>query len=183
MSKTTWCLAILAAAALCSGQTSSSGSSTSGAGSTTGTASAQQQSAGRLAGTGTARRNAAATSETFGTDVADDLLFQLAGGMESRNARKTLAAFDPAKFVDYGRFSDQVNAWFRDHTSFRVYYKVKQAMSEDGRGVALVDFQFEATPAMEGTAPVRRHQQMRFTFERGAKGWKIVEFSPRNLFS
>src|SRR3954469_2100934 len=163
-------------------QTSSGGSSTTGAAASTGTASSQQQSPGRLAGPGAARKNAAATSETFTADVADDLMFQLAGGMQSRNARKTLAAFDPARLADYQRFSDQMNAWFRDHTSFRVYYKVKQAMTEEGRGVALVDLEYEAMPEVEGIAPVRRHEQVRFTCERGAKGWKIVEFSPRNLF-
>jgi len=131
--------------------------------------------------------NAAATSETFTTAVANDLLFQLAEGMESRNARMSLGAFDAGKLPGYNRFSDQMNAWFREYTSFTVYYKLKQVSSEGerdgGRGVAIVDFEYEATPSAEGRSPVRRHEQMRFTFERGAKGWKIVEFSPRSLFS
>jgi|GEM_PF-6505641 len=131
--------------------------------------------------------NAAATSTTFTTAVADDLLFQLAEGMESRNARRSLGAFDAEKLSGYNRFSDQMNAWFREYTSFRVYYKLKQVSlereGEGGRGVALLDFEYEATPSAEGTSPLRRHQQVRFSFERGAKGWKIVEFSPRSLFS
>ncbi|MDP9268982.1 MAG: hypothetical protein M3P27_11755 [Acidobacteriota bacterium] len=131
--------------------------------------------------------NAAATSPTFTTAVANDLLFQLAEGMESRNARMSLGAFDAAKLAGYNRFADQMNAWFREYTSFRVYYKLKQTLTEGGteggRGVAIVDFEYEATPSADGSSPVRRHEQMRFSFERGAKGWKIVEFSPRNLFS
>ena len=139
--------------------------------------------------------NAAATSEVFTTAVANDLLFQLAQGMESRNARLALGAFDAAKLSGYSRLSDQMDACFRQYTSFRVYYKLKQVSAEvaaegeqaaeanGARGVALVDFEYEATPSAPGAAPLRRHQQMRFSFARGPKGWKIVEFSPRGLFS
>jgi len=147
------------------------------------------QSSASAPGASTARTpsHAAATSETFTTAVADDLLFQVAEGMESRNARRSLGAFDAEKLSGYSRFSDQMNAWFREYTSFRVYYKLKQVFSEpdgqSGRGVALVDFEYEATPSAEGASPLRRHQQVRFSFARGAKGWKIVEFSPRSLFS
>ncbi|MBI2678925.1 MAG: hypothetical protein HYX28_09095 [Candidatus Koribacter versatilis] len=126
---------------------------------------------------------AAASSETFTAAVANDLLNQFARGMEGRNSRMTLGAFDAAKFPEYERFSAQVSAWFREMSGFRVYYKVKQASMEDARGVAMVEFEYEATPSAEGESPVRRHEQMRFAFERGAKGWKIVELSPRNLFS
>lgn len=125
--------------------------------------------------------NAAATSATFTDAVANDLLDQLARGMEARNARQALGAFDAAKLAGYGRFSDQLNAWFRDHTGFKVYYKLRQVAVEDGRGVALVDFDYEATT--EDGPPVRRHAQLRLTCERGAKGWKITDFTPRDLFS
>jgi hypothetical protein len=127
--------------------------------------------------------NAAATSETFTPAVANDLLFQLADGMESRNPRLTLAPFDAARLSDYGRFSGQVSAWLRDHSSFRVYYKLRQVSVEGSHGIALVDFQYEAQPTSESMPPVRRHEQMRFTIERGPKGWKIVDVSPRAFFS
>lgn len=128
-------------------------------------------------------RHAAATSTSFTTAVANDLLFQLADGMESRNPRLTLAAFDPGKFAGYSRFSDQVSAWLREHAGFRVYYKLRQAAVEGERGIALVDFAYETQPFNPGAAPVRRHEQLRFTFERGAHGWKIVDVSPRSFFS
>jgi len=150
----------------------------------TGSSPAGGQSSQGATGAVTAQRtNAAATSETFTDAVADDLLFQLADGMESRNPRLTLGAFDPAKVAGYERFSGQVGAWLRDHSSFRVYYKLRQTSFDSGRGSALVDFQYEAQPRTEGALPVRRHEQLRFTFERGARGWKIVDVSPRNFFS
>ena len=145
--------------------------------------SAAQQSAPPPATTNARPASVAATSVTFTGAVANELLYQFAQGMESRNARMTLGALDGTKFSGYQRFSEQVNAWFREMSGCRVYYKLKQATTEDGRGVALVDFEYEATPTAEGSSPVRRHEQMRFTFERSAKGWKIVDFSPRNLFS
>ena len=125
---------------------------------------------------------AAATAETFSDAVANDLLLQVAGGMEARNSRQMLGAFDP-KLENYNAFVNQIQAWFRDNGSFRAYYKLRQASVDDGRGVALVDFEYEVTPREEDTPPVRRHAQMRFTFERGAKGWKIVDFTPRSFFS
>ena len=127
--------------------------------------------------------NAAATSETFSAAVANDLLFQLAEGMESRNSRMALGAFDAGKVSGYQRFADQMDAWFHQNSGFRVYYKVKQTSTEDARGIALVEFEYEATPSAEGTSPLRRHTQVRFIFERGLKGWKIVDFTPRSLFS
>lgn len=126
---------------------------------------------------------AAATSETFSSAVASDLLEQIAQGMQSRNSRQVLGAFDSARFPGYDAFARQLGAYFRDNTSFRVYYKVQEATTEDARGVAVVDFEFEATPAMETDPPVRHRARTRFTFERGPKGWKITDFNPRSLFS
>jgi len=130
-----------------------------------------------------ANTTAAASSEAFTASVANDLLYRLADGMESRNARLTLAVFDAGKFADYAQFSRQVNAWMRDNSSFRVYYKLRQVTADGARGTALVDFAYEAQPVTEGAQPVRRHEQLRLTFERGAHGWKIVDVSPRTFFS
>ena len=126
---------------------------------------------------------AAANSPDFSSAVASDLLGQVAQGMQSRNSRQVLGAFDSARFSGYDAFSRQLGAYFRDNTSFRVYYKVQEATTEGGQGIAVVDFEFEATPAMEQDPPVRRHARTRFTFERGPKGWKITDFNPRSLFS
>jgi hypothetical protein len=177
-------LAVALVVSLWTAAQTSSGSSTTGAGSSTGSSGTPSQpQSGALTGPGTVQHNVAATSETFTTAVANDLLDQLSQGMQSRNARRTLGAFDAAKLSGYQQFSGQVNAAFRQNSSFRVYYKLKQATAEDAHGVAQVEFEYEATSSVDGASPTRRHLQMSFTFERGAKGWKIVEFSPRNLFS
>lgn len=170
-------IALFALAAAALAQTSSSG-----AGGATGTGS-QPPPASTPGSANAARTSPATTSQDFTGAVANDLLFRLADGMESRNPRLTLGVFDPARLSDYGRFSAQVNAWLRDHSSFRVYYKVRQTSVEDGRGIALVDFAYEAQPVTEGATPVRRHEQLRFAFERGRRGWKIVDVSPRAFFS
>ena len=130
-----------------------------------------------------ANSSAATQSEAFTASVANDLLYQLADGMESRNSRLTLSVFDSAKLADYSQFSRQVSAWMRDHSSFRVYYKLRQVTADGARGTALVDFAYEAQPVTENAQPVRRHEQLRLTFERGAHGWKIVDVSPRAFFS
>ena len=125
---------------------------------------------------------AAATSDAFTDAVANDLLLQVAGAMEARNTRQLLAAFD-SKMEGYGVFANHMQAWFHDNTAFKAYYKLRQTSLDDGRGVAVVDFEYELTPREEDQPPIRRHAQMRFTFERGPKGWKISDFSPRSFFS
>ncbi len=125
---------------------------------------------------------AAATSETFTDAVADDLLSQIATSMAARNARGMLAAFDP-QMDGYSVFADHLSVWFHDNTSFKAYYKLRQTAVDGDRGIAVADFEYEVAPREEDQPPVRRHAQLRFTFARGAKGWKITDFTPRNFFS
>src|SRR4051812_2039077 len=103
-------IAAMLVAAAGAGQTSGTPSGSSSGNASTGTA-GQQPSAAVPASATAARGNAAATSETFTAAVANDLLFQFTEGMESRNSRRALAAFDREKLADYGRFSSQVTAW------------------------------------------------------------------------
>src|SRR4051794_19860546 len=153
-------------------QTSGTPSGSSSGNASTATA-GQQPSAAVPASATAARRNSAATSETFTAAVANDLLFQFTEGMESRNSRRVLAAFDREKLADYGHFSSQVTAWLRDNSSFRVYYKVRQTSLDGARGMATVDFEYEAQPMTEGTSPLRRRRHVRFRFERRAQGRQI----------
>ena len=46
----------------------------------------------------------------------------------------------------------------------------------------LVDWEMEELPKGSGS-PQRRNGQIKFEMERGRKGWKITDFTPRGLFS
>jgi len=125
----------------------------------------------------------ALNAEAFSTAVANRVLNHLRDGLEGHTPRRMLAAFDADKMDGYLEFRDQIQAFFNRYESFRVYFRIVQSAGEGGKGVALVDIQLEAVPLSTISPPVRRNGQVRFELERGRKGWKIVDFNPRNFFS
>jgi hypothetical protein len=79
-------------------------------------------------------------------------------------------------------FQDQIEAYFTRYESFRVTLHILQTSEENNRGVILAAFQLENEPRGGGRIS-RREGQLRFELERGPKGWKIVDFTPRGFFS
>ncbi len=126
----------------------------------------------------------ASDSAVFSETAANPVLADMREGLEGHSQRQMLSAFDGDKMDGYLSFEDQVQALFQKYESFRVHYRILQSSIEGARGVVLVDMQMEELPPREGTAaPVRKDAQMRFELERGRKGWKIVDFRPREFFS
>lgn len=118
----------------------------------------------------------------FSDAVVNSVLHDMRDGLEGRSQRLFLGAFDPDKMDGYLSFEDQIQSFFDRHESFRMHYRISQTAVEGGRGVALVDVDMEQIPR-GGVAPQRRRTQMRFELERGRKGWKVVDFRPREFFS
>lgn len=121
-------------------------------------------------------------TEVFSTAVANTVLGDLRGGLEGHSQRLMLSAFDQDKMEGYLTFDNQIAAMFAKYDSFRVHYRITQSNIEGAKGVVLVDFEMEEMPR-SGGAPQRRQGQVRFEMERGRKGWKIVDFTPRGFFS
>jgi len=122
-------------------------------------------------------------SETFSAAIADALMSRLAQGLVRRNPRMFLSAFEPGRMTEYGLFAERVSATFEQNESFRVYYHVLEAAQQEGRGKARVEVQLERTSRNSGAVPVRKRGQVRIECGRGAKGWRIVELSPRDFFT
>ena len=121
-------------------------------------------------------------AEVFSTAVANSVLNDLRDGLEGHTQRLMLSAFDADKMDGYLEFEDQIEAFFNKYIAFTVWFKIAQTSIDGPKGIVLVDIQLEENP--RGAAPpVRKNGQMRFELERGKKGWKIVDFSPRNFFS
>lgn len=120
---------------------------------------------------------------SFSDAVAQDVLQQLADGLEGHSERLMLSAFDDNKMDGYLNFEDQIEAFFQRYDSFRVHFRIAQATTEGDKGVVLVDIEMEEIPRSGNAQPVRKRDQMRFEMERGKKGWKIVDLRPRNFFS
>lgn len=122
-------------------------------------------------------------TEVFSTAVANSVLNDLRDGLEGHTQRLMLSAFDADKMDGYLQFEDQIEAFFNKYTSFNVYFRIAQSATEGPKGIVLVDIQLEEIPRGNASPPIRKNGQMRFELERGKKGWKIVDFNPRNFFS
>ena len=122
-------------------------------------------------------------TEVFSTAVANSVLNDIRDGLEGHTQRLMLSAFDADKMDGYLQFEDQIEAFFNKYSTFSVYFRIAQTATDGPKGIALVDIQLEEIPRGSASPPIRKNGQMRFELERGKKGWKIVDFSPRNFFS
>jgi hypothetical protein len=121
-------------------------------------------------------------TEVFSQAVANDVLGQVRDGLEGHSRRLMLGAFDQDKMDGYLSFEDQIEALFNRIDAFRVHYRISNSSVEGSKAVVLVDWEMEEIP--KGNAsPQRRNGQIKFEMERGRKGWKIVDVSPRGIFS
>jgi hypothetical protein len=124
----------------------------------------------------------AAPSQDFSSEVASTLLQQLTQGFVTHNRRQALSVFEGARMKGYGQLRDEITSLFAQYESFRAAYRVRQSWPQGERGVVLAEFDLEGTPLEEGSPPLRRSGQLRFQFERGRRGWRIVEVEPRTFF-
>ncbi|MGE5114668.1 MAG: hypothetical protein ACM3JB_27730 [Acidobacteriaceae bacterium] len=121
-----------------------------------------------------------AVATEFSEDVAKQALNRIRDGLQGHNPRQMLSAFSRDQMDGYYAFEDRLYSYFDRYDSFRAYFHILQTSMENGRGVALAEWQIEGTPR---SGPTERHEgQVRFEFASGAKGWQIVEFSPRDFF-
>jgi hypothetical protein len=118
----------------------------------------------------------------FSAAVANDVLGQVRDGLEGHSQRLMLSAFDLEKMDGGLTFEDQIEAMFQRYEGFRVHYRILQNSVEGEKAVVMVLFEMEELPKTSG-APIRKSSQVKFEMERGRKGWKITDFSPRGFFS
>jgi predicted secreted protein len=135
-------------------------------------------------GNAPAQANNSETKPTkFGEAEAAGVLDRFRQALESNSQRRLLKLFDAAKMPDYPAFRDQVAQFFDKYEAFRVQYRITQVSDEENVGVALVDFQLEATPSGDASPNVRKHAQLRLVMSWEGKQWKIVDLAPRGLFN
>jgi ketosteroid isomerase-like protein len=118
----------------------------------------------------------------FDERAAAVVLGTIRDGLESHSAHRLLSAFDADKMDGYRTFQDQIDAYFAANEGIRVTLRILQTSQEGDRGYILAAFQLENNPR-NGEQLSRREAQLRFVLERGPKGWKIVDFDPREFFS
>lgn len=116
----------------------------------------------------------------FSEEVAKQLLSQIRQGLQGHNPRQMLGAFDKEDMDGYFALEDRLYSYFNQYDSFSAFFRILQSSTEKERGVALAEWQIEATP--RSGPPVRREGQVKFEFAAGKDGWKIVDFTPRDFF-
>ncbi len=125
----------------------------------------------------------APAANDFSAAVATRLLDKLRSALESGSLEDMLETFDREKMPNYNAFRDQLRSFFSQYQDLRVRYHITQTWNENGRGIALADFEMEGVPTSGGIPPLHSQGQIRFEFEPGRKGWKIVDLDPRGFFS
>jgi len=121
-------------------------------------------------------------TEVFSDRVANNVLGLIRDGLEGHDQRLMESAFDGDQMDGYLSFEDQLESFFNRYVGFRVHIRIIQTSIEGPKGIVTAQFELEGMPR-DNSNPVRRSDQLRFVLERGRKGWRIVDFNPRNFFS
>jgi hypothetical protein len=120
-------------------------------------------------------------TSVFSERTANDVLGQIRDGLEGHSTRLLLGAFSD-DMDGYLNFEDQIEAFFKRYEGFHVNLRIVNTAIEGNKGIVTAEFQMEEMTRGSGKL-VRKESQLRFELERGKKGWRVVNMSPRGFFS
>lgn len=131
--------------------------------------------------------NAAPSKSTPGSPAfseADALrvLGDVRQGMESDNPRRFLKPFDAKKMPGFAAFRDQIDEFFVKYSPIRMNYRVTQVTSEGEFGSATLEIALDASARQGATSNLRTTVAVRAVFGWDGKTWRIVDWSPREMF-
>ncbi len=115
--------------------------------------------------------------------VIQDVLEPLRTGVETQNIKQVMSVFDKSQISTYGDLEQQVHAFVRQYQEIRFRYRILQATAQKDHASATVEIDMDAMPYQASMIPARRSMQMRFELKQEPKGWRVVNFSPSDLFS
>ena len=110
------------------------------------------------------------------------VLGELRQGIESDNPRRFLKPFDAKKMPGFAAFRDQISEFFETYGPIRINYHVTQVTTDGDFGAAAVEITLDGPARQGGTANLRRTMPSRAVFGWDGKTWKIVDWSPREMF-
>jgi hypothetical protein len=123
------------------------------------------------------------TNKPAFTDAdAVGILEQLQQSLESNRRSRFLKLFDARRMPNYAALRDAVTALFDNYDSFQAQYHLTQVRMDGEFGALVADFVLEAAAPNANAPNIRRSVQIRLVCAWDAKGWKIVDLSPRSLF-
>ncbi len=124
-------------------------------------------------------------AQEFSAAVGEAALAELRAGFQNHNPDQVMAMFERGRLAGWGEMRDRLQNRMAAYDSFRMGYHLVSASAEGGRGTVVAEVELESVAqSLTGvTSPQHRSATLRLTLERGAKGWRIVDYSPRGFFT
>jgi len=110
------------------------------------------------------------------------VLSDLRQGMESDNPRRFLKPFDAKKMPGFAAFRDQIAEFFETYGPIRMNYHITQVSTDGNFGAAVVEVMLDGPARQGATSNIRKTVSTRIVFGGDGKTWKIVDWSPREMF-
>ena len=129
-----------------------------------------------------AQPKSAAATPTFGEADAVRVLTDLRQAMESENPRRFLKPFDARKMPGFAAFRDQIIGFFEKYGPIRMNYRATQVTTDGNFGAAVAEITLDGVPKESGASSLRMTIPVRVIFGWDGKAWKIVDWSPREMF-
>jgi hypothetical protein len=124
----------------------------------------------------------ASATPAFSEADAARILSELRQGIESDNPRRFLKPFDAKKMPGFAAFRDQITEFFETYGPIRMNYHVTQVTTDGDFGASVVEITLDGPARQGGTTNLRRTMPSRTIFGWDGKTWKIVDWSPREMF-
>ena len=115
--------------------------------------------------------------------LIQDVFEPLRAGMETQNIKQVMSTFDKNEMSGWGDLQQQLHAFYRVYQQVRFRYQILQATANNDHATATADIDMDALPYDASLIAARRSVQARFQLKLETKGWKVVGFSPSDLFS
>lgn len=122
------------------------------------------------------------TTPAFNEADAVRVLSDLRQAIESDNRGRFLKPFDAKKMPGFAAFRDQIAVFFETYGPIRMNYHVTQATTGGDFGAAVVEIMLDGPARQGATANLRKTVSTRVVFGWDGKAWKIVDWSPREMF-
>ncbi len=119
----------------------------------------------------------------FSDQAMQTVLQDLRTGLQNHSGQRLLSVFDASRMKGYLQVESQVAQLFDRYDTFHLHYRILETSTAGEKGTATVEMQLEADPRQDGAPSLRRDGQIRFELLDGEKGWKIVDFQPRDFLT
>ena len=122
-------------------------------------------------------------AQEFSEAVGEAALAELRAGFQSHNADRVMSVFERGRLAGWSDMRERLENRMASYDSFRMGYHLVSATAEGGRGTVVAEVELESVAQAGVTSPEHRSATLHLTLERGPKGWRIVDYSPRGFFT